>query len=300
MLKRGARIAFAAVILKLFAGSCGFAGPVTQWYEDGNQYPPNPKMQVEDDRFLDTFIDLKISEILSALKYELASNRLSGQSAETQKQLLDIINDPALKMIYTGKQSLFAHSSGAQTLDKDTILFNQEGFFQTGAALPAYTIARHIIHEIGHVHQLRYNWGPRPGSTKEWFPEELEKGLSPENFSEESISEISGYFKTPKIEQLIGTNWSFGRSREEGKIVDTHLCDITLTGEEVEGHGYVIKSCHANESFWELKGNQLIFKHEDGRVTTSFTLKHPGYYEGPYYVHPDVPLAGVTHYLRRQ
>ena len=94
--------------------------------------------------------------------------------------------------------------------------------------------------------------------------------------------------------------WSFGRSREGGKAVQRHLCDLDLTP-GWEAQGFVIKSCHQNESYWDLLANgELTFRHKDGNVTSRFKKVRDDYWEGPYYIHPDVKLEGVTHYLKRR
>jgi hypothetical protein len=98
---------------------------------------------------------------------------------------------------------------------------------------------------------------------------------------------------------LVG-KWSFGRSQEGGQKVQQPLCNLTLTDTWVTNKGYVIKSCHQNESYWELVDDELLFRHKDGQVTTRFKRISSNYWEGPYFVHPDVKLEGVTHYLRRQ
>jgi hypothetical protein len=105
--------------------------------------------------------------------------------------------------------------------------------------------------------------------------------------------------RTPPAPSLPLGAWAFGRAREEGKPVDRPLCNLELTDQH-GAHGRVIRGCHANESFWELTGDALLFKHRDGRTTTRFTRQPDGSWEGPYFVHPDVPLAGVTHYLRKR
>jgi hypothetical protein len=107
-----------------------------------------------------------------------------------------------------------------------------------------------------------------------------------------------GNERTAAASSVVG-DWTFGRSKEHGKAVDIPLCNLVLTENLVPGKGYEIRSCHANESYWELEGDTLLFRHRDGTVTTSFKEVKPGYWEGPYFVHPDVPLEGVTHYLRR-
>ena len=61
----------------------------------------------------------------------------------------------------------------------------------------------------------------------------------------------------------------------------------------------MIHGCHRNESYWKLEGSELIFMHRDGQVTSRLTRKNKDYWEGPYYEHPDVPMKGIVHYIKR-
>ncbi|MBI3926632.1 MAG: hypothetical protein HY319_13910 [Armatimonadetes bacterium] len=138
---------------------------------------------------------LQIPAIVAILKCELATGNWPKTSLADRKQLVAILNDPKMKFVYTGRQSTLAHASGAQAIDKTTCLFHQDGFFLATEPREAHVIARHILHEVGHVHQLRHNYLPRPGSTKEWFPEELEAQLSPSNFMPEKVAEVTAFLE---------------------------------------------------------------------------------------------------------
>jgi len=99
------------------------------------------------------------------------------------------------------------------------------------------------------------------------------------------------------IASLIGS-WSFGRSKHYGKPVHEHLCDLILTDELVAGKGYKIRSCNANESYWIVEGEVLLFTHLDGTITTRFTEVKPDYWEGTY-VGSAHSSEGVVHYLKK-
>ncbi len=90
---------------------------------------------------------------------------------------------------------------------------------------------------------------------------------------------------------LVG-KWTFGRVN--GPV----LCTITLTSNRGRG-GYVINGCHPNESFWQRRGAQLLFKHRDGKVTSNLTRRRANYWEGPYIPHQSVPGRGIRHYISR-
>ncbi len=82
--------------------------------------------------------------------------------------------------------------------------------------------------------------------------------------------------------------WRFGRVR--GNVV---LCTLTLTNKRGR-YGYVINSCDSNESYWELRGNTLIFRNRSGRITTRFTRQSSTYWKGPF-----LPNDSITHFLSK-
>lgn len=152
---------------------------------------PQPQLTTEMARDANVFQDLKIPAVLAMLNYDLTNGAWPKLSQTQRKELLSILNDPALKIIYTGQQSTLSHSSGGQTIDKTTIKFHQDGFYVQGAPRTPYELAKIILHEVGHVHQERFNTLPRPLRTKEWFPEELETQLLPEHFTKEAIDKLA-------------------------------------------------------------------------------------------------------------
>jgi hypothetical protein len=120
-------------------------------------------------------------------------------STQVQTAILEILNDPLLTIAYTGKQSLLAHTSGAQAVDSNNVIFNLEGLHAGGAPLSQYTIAQHIIHELGHVFQQR-NWTYIHQATdifgeKETLPRQLESQLSPAHFAPEEVARVAKYLK---------------------------------------------------------------------------------------------------------
>jgi hypothetical protein len=102
------------------------------------------------------------------------------------------------------------------------------------------------------------------------------------------------------VDQIAGA-WSFGRIVDKKKVF---LCNLTLT-KELTDKGYVIKSCHRNESFWEMDGTTAIkFKNKNGEVTSTLNRINDKYWEGEYHPPEDMPVKpGETirpHYIERQ
>jgi len=202
-----------------------------------NRCNPQPVLVVSSDKAGDAnvFADahIEMAAVLAILNYELATNvwpdldsgfrkpavyfgspgigQLSGlpKAAEVQAAILAILNDPALTLSYTGKQSLLAHTSGAQTLDTSNIIINQEGLYAGGSPLGYYTIAQHVIHELGHVFQQR-NWTYlheflSTQSQKEVLPLQLESQLPAPNFAPDQVARVAQYLKERR--SIAGT-WS--------------------------------------------------------------------------------------------
>jgi hypothetical protein len=100
---------------------------------------------------------------------------------------------------------------------------------------------------------------------------------------------------------LISGTWAFGRVLEGSKKF--FLCRLVLTKTRGE-HGYEIRGCHPNESYWELMGRDtILFRHKDGSITSRLTRRRDGYWEGPYIPHKSAPVRpGETakpHYIER-
>jgi hypothetical protein len=193
------------------------------YVDDDHHCFPRPQMVVTSAQAGDAnvFTDpqIQMPAVLAVLNYELATtawpNLSSGfltpglggsqpgqlpglpSTADVQQAIRAILNDPALTLNYTGKQSTLPESAGAQVIDDHTILINQEGLYAKGAPLSFYTIGQHIIHELGHVFQQR-NWtaahlfASSPAS-KEELPDQLEAGLRPDNFAPDQIAHMANY-----------------------------------------------------------------------------------------------------------
>lgn len=186
-----ARICFFVLLLSIccFMTAVAQAQTFEEFYQ--TETAPQPQLSSEMDRDAKVFQELKVPAILAALKYDLTTGSWPKLSQSERRQLLSILNDPKLKIIYTGQQSTLAHSSGGQTIDKETIKFHQDGFYLQGAPKSPYELAKIILHELGHVHQERFNTLPRPLRTKEWFPEALETQLLPDHFTPELIDKLA-------------------------------------------------------------------------------------------------------------
>jgi len=100
----------------------------------------------------------------------------------------------------------------------------------------------------------------------------------------------------PEAVQKVAGTWKFGRCKRDNKDVNEFICNIGLTTEYVAGKGYKLSSNHANESFWELQGADILFKNDKGAVSTTFSPSGKDGYEGPFELDSKV---GVRHYLRR-
>jgi hypothetical protein len=96
------------------------------------------------------------------------------------------------------------------------------------------------------------------------------------------------------IRPLLGS-WQFGRSQYHFKPVNIHLCTIKLTSRWVPGRGYALKACHANESYWNLTGANLVFYDRNGRASTRFSRTGPNSWQGRFLL---APGDGTVHYLR--
>ena len=147
------------------------------WYRSGKGTPPRIGIEVEE-KVRDANIpnELHLRQILAQVKYEVSEDKSLDISATTRKQLIEILDDPNMRIIYTGRQSSLAHSTGGQAIDKNTIKFHSEGFFRLGAPKPASEISQILLHELGHVWQKRHNLFNLPVIQEKW-PEQLEVEL---------------------------------------------------------------------------------------------------------------------------
>lgn len=100
------------------------------------------------------------------------------------------------------------------------------------------------------------------------------------------------------LESDFAGKWKFGRLTGTLLAPAGHLCDLELLS--IKGaHGNIIRSCNSNESFWRLNGDKLEFLGSSGEVTTSFTNKSPGYWEGVFVGPLSSMFAGIVHYLKQ-
>jgi hypothetical protein len=263
-----------AIVLVLIGTSLAANATPVEWYESRGITPPHPRMRSEMARDKVVFERLRIPALLAILRYELSEGRWRDLSRTDRTRLLQILDDRDLQLVYTGKQSLLAHSSGAQTLGAKLIKINQEGFYKLGAPLSYYQIAQHILHELGHVYQIRHNWLPRPGRTKEWFPESLEGQLNPASFSSANMARIAGFLSGK------GAGVHYGYFGGKWICPARGIMELTQTGSEIEGKmgGFENGSGHWGKSGRKggrLKGTvkgptaELEIKHGDGTTTTA-------------------------------
>lgn len=148
------------------------------WYREGRGMPPQVQMVTDDPaRDGSVFRDLQVPEILAQLKHDVATNKTPDIGASDRSNLLAILDDPNMRLVFTGKQSLLAHSTGGQAIDKNTVNISAEGFFRQGAPKPLPEIAAILLHEIGHVSQIRNNLFNLPWAQESW----------PENWKPRSV-----------------------------------------------------------------------------------------------------------------
>lgn len=184
------------VCLGLIAAGAAAAPLDTEAIKDyyDSATPPRVQLVAEQGRDAGVFAELQVPTILAALKYQLDKGTWTKLARADRQRLLDCLNDSNLKFIYTGLQSSMAMAAGGQTIDANTVKFNQDGWYSSGGggeARSSLAIAKIIIHELGHVYQERYNYLPRPGPTKEWFPNELEEQLPADLFTPEALRELA-------------------------------------------------------------------------------------------------------------
>jgi hypothetical protein len=200
-----------------------------------------------------------------------------------------------------------------------------KAFISTGMYALPYSEPLSALLELPDIHRAKSLGHIREGMLKAQadYEDSLHSGASPDQIQDNlktldryqtiysclfqnDCSKLRALEKELKnqISNLVNRGWDFGRSKENNIKVDKHLCTLRLTTEEGDV-GYVIKGArgchHQNESYWKLKANEkLYFYHKDGSITTIFRKKEKGPYrwEGEYYEHSDVPISGVSHYLK--
>ncbi len=202
----GVYLLMTAVFLVLVMDSAGYAGSedVREYYERTtrsgrkNQIPPLQLRTSEPGRGV--LEQLQIPAIMATLKYELArKGGFPELDSKTRRELLQIISDPNLVMDYTDKQPRISGStSGGQATDKNRFVTHQATFFDSaGDKVSNHKIGQRLLHELGHVHQLRHSLVSIP-FVQEWFPNSLEPQLREENFSPENLDNLSEYIEERK------------------------------------------------------------------------------------------------------
>ena len=201
------------------------------FYPSNNGYhdracPPRPQMLDTSGQAGNVFTDpqIQMPAVLAVLNYELATaawpNLSSGyllpglggsqpgqvgglpSTADVQKAIQAILNDPALTLNYTGAQSVLTDGAGGEVVDDHTIVLNQQGLYAQGAPLSFYAIAQHIIHELGYVFEQR-NWTTAhlfasTPAQKEALPLQLANALLPDNFAPDQIARTARYLNNAR------------------------------------------------------------------------------------------------------
>ncbi|MBI1870699.1 MAG: hypothetical protein HYS07_05845 [Chlamydiae bacterium] len=187
------RVKFLARLLFVVFCSCSCLGRADQTIEDFYEHakPPAVRLVVKDVPGANPVTQLELPAVLAILKYELTTGQWPNLSNTKRRELISILDDANAQCVITRKQSTWACSAGGQTIDKNKVLLNQDGLYFNGSPRSHFDIAKLLLHELGHLHQERYNILWRPGKIKEWFPQDLEKQLSPTNFSPEKVKEVT-------------------------------------------------------------------------------------------------------------
>jgi tetratricopeptide (TPR) repeat protein len=110
----------------------------------------------------------------------------------------------------------------------------------------------------------------------------------------DALTDLGVLKLSPEISKLLG-KWTFGR------VGDGIICTLDLLATKGE-FGYLLEgNIDPNESFWELNGDKLIFRHREGRITSELARKTDDYWEGPYIANPlnASNIPGATHYIMR-
>ena len=134
---------------------------------------------------------LRLPAVLAVLKFELSQpENLPDVGSGERGQLAAILDDSRLVLDYTGAQERMAVTRGGQAIDGNLVRFDQAAFYVSGAPRPAHEIARIILHELGHVWQLRHGSVTRY-LFKESLPEYLEANLPAANFSAAALERVT-------------------------------------------------------------------------------------------------------------
>lgn len=189
-MKIGTRITAAVAGVLALGGAAGAQFDKIADYYGRNNFP---SVSIRtDERDADVVDKLNLRAVLAVLKYELArKDTFSSLSAAERGQLIALLADSRLVLEYTGLQERQAVTRGGQAINKDLVRFDQAAFFVSGEPRPAHFVAGIILHELGHVWQLRHGWGTFT-PFKEGWPEELESSLPAANFDAAVLSRVAG------------------------------------------------------------------------------------------------------------
>lgn len=134
---------------------------------------------------------LNLPAVLAVLKYELAGKgNFPGLAFAERGQLVKILLDPRLVLEYTGFQERLAVTRGGQAIDANLVRFDQAAFYLSGEPRSAYEIAQIILHELGHIWQLRHGTLTRY-IVKERWPDYLAANLPAANFNEQALARVA-------------------------------------------------------------------------------------------------------------
>jgi hypothetical protein len=168
---------------------------LSHFYDTYKNPLPATKLKTEEGVDPAVFNQLQIPALLAAIKFHVREGKWSNLSYADRMKIAASLDDPNLQLIYTGRQSLLAHSSGGQTIDRNTIKFHQDGWYLNGAPKSSHEIAKVILHELGHIYQKRHVTGADWNPFKERFPNGLEPELPGNLFTEETVQGLTELIK---------------------------------------------------------------------------------------------------------
>ena len=100
---------------------------------------------------------------------------------------------------------------------------------------------------------------------------------------------------SPVAQGLVG-GWDFGRISQGPLAPGGIPCHFTLSADPGPFGWIILNHCVNNESYWQMRGNQLVFIDENGQTSSVLNEINPNYWVGPYVA---VPSWGVVHFIRR-
>jgi len=170
----------------LLDGTAAADDPIAEYYRT---HPRPTVTLINEDPRGDPIRDHEIRATLAVLKYELDRGTWSDLSREDRDDLISYLDDPNLRIVFTGKSTQQAVGTGGQVIDRNTVHVHEDALSYSEGARTHYQHARTILHELCHVYQKRsvmYGW-----ILKERWPEHVEVQLSSGHFEDETISKVS-------------------------------------------------------------------------------------------------------------